>query len=224
MSAPLSRHISAKAAPALCLQDGITLPLARVHEACGPARRSFALWLAGQTRGPILWIAPSWESERPNPDGMAALADPGRILFVTPDRTPDLLWCAEEALRAGAVTLVVTDLPGIPPLTPVRRLHLAAEAGAARAGTPPLGLLLTPGAGGARGAETRWHMVPAHRPGTLCWHLERRRARMQPPAAWTVTRRGGAFALAPAPLSSGDPPPAQTRHQSVEKTQAAPAR
>jgi len=173
--------------PSLTLHGDIALPLARVHEVCGPSRRTFAMWLAGQTRGPILWISPLWEVNQPNPDGMCAFVDPGRFIFVAPRRGEDLLWCVEEALRAGAVPLVVADLPGAPALTPVRRMHLAAESGS-QMGTAPLGLLLTPGDGGAQGAETRWHMAPEHTGEERRWRLERRRARTSPPQTWTATQ------------------------------------
>ncbi|TDK48750.1 ImuA family protein [Antarcticimicrobium luteum] len=173
--------------PQLVLRDGIALSRARAHEVCGPARWTFALWLAGHSTGPVLWIAPGWERAALNPDGMAEWADPGRFLFVHPRRAQDLLWCAEEALRAGAAPLVVTELPAPPALTPVRRLHLAAETGAgAERGTAPLGLLLTPGNGGAQGIESRWHMAPAHADAARRWRLERRRARTAPPGAWTL--------------------------------------
>lgn len=178
----LSRR-PARDVPGLCLHPQITLPLARVHEACGPARRSFALWLAGRMQGPVLWISPAWESDQLNPDGMMPFADPARFLFVRPGRADDLLWCMEEALRSGAVPLVIGDLPEAPGLTPVRRMHLAAEQGGAM-GRAPLGLLLTPGEGGAQGIETRWHMAPAHQGTTRRWTLTRRRARALPPVSW----------------------------------------
>ncbi|MFN3824187.1 MAG: hypothetical protein ACK4GW_13155 [Pseudorhodobacter sp.] len=75
----------------------------------------------------------------------------------------------------------------------MRRLHLAAGAGMARRGAAaaPLGLLLTPGEGGAAGVESRWRM--RHCPGG--WHLSQLRARMDPPRDWTL-------ALPPA-LSAG---------------------
>ncbi|MEM8731931.1 MAG: hypothetical protein AAGF79_18620 [Pseudomonadota bacterium] len=174
---------------------GLHLALARVHEACGPARRTFALWLAGQMAGPVIWIAPDWESDRLHPDGMTAFADPSRFLFVTPKRTEDLLWSTEEVLRAGAVSLVVADLPGAPALTPVRRMHLAAEAARDTMGQSPLGLLLTPGQGGAQGVETRWHMAPTHRPAARSWHLTRARARTAPVCQWHVTRHKGQMHL-----------------------------
>lgn len=177
--------------PQLTLAEGIALTRGRVHEVCGPARWSFALWLAGQCSGPVIWIAPGWESAALNPDGMVDWADPGRFLFVQPRRAPDLLWCAEEVLRSGAVPLVVAELPQPPALTPVRRLHLAAEHGA-HPGAAPLGLLLTPGDGGAQGIESRWHMAPAHEAHAQRWHLERRRARTAPPKSWVLGRgRGG---------------------------------
>lgn len=144
------------ARPTLDLAPGLGLTLARTHEACGPARRLFALWLASRMSGPVIWIAPSWEKDRLNPDGMTAFADPARFVFVSPRRAEDLLWTVEETLRSGAVPLVVADLPGAPALTPVRRMHLAAEAARDTAGARPLGLLLTPGDGGAQGVETRW--------------------------------------------------------------------
>ncbi|SPJ31088.1 ImuA family protein [Falsiruegeria mediterranea] len=183
----LKRHTNRRTGPALPLHPEVSLQLARVHEACGPARRSFALWLAGQMQGPVLWIAPAWEADRLNPDGMLDFADPARFLFVHPRRTEDLLWSMEEALRAGAVPLVIADLPAAPALTPVRRMHLAAETGGTL-GKAPLGLLLTPGDGGAQGIESRWHMTPAHRGTQRRWHLERRRARALPPMTWIATQ------------------------------------
>ena len=185
------------ARPGLDLAPGLSLALARVHEACGPARRTFAMWLAGRMRGPVIWITPAWERDRLNPDGMIAFADPGRFLFVAPRRTEDLLWATEEALRAGAVPLVVADLPGAPALTPVRRLHLAAETARDTTGTSPLGLLLTPGEGGAQGVETRWNMAPTHGIGGRSWRLTRVRARTAPLRTWHVTRRRGDMVLTP---------------------------
>ncbi|MGV6850417.1 MAG: ImuA family protein [Marinibacterium sp.] len=198
---PLSGGRSRRARPTHDLAPGIGLPVARMHEACGPARRTLALWLAGRMSGPVLWIVPSWEPDGLNPDGMIAFADPARFLFVTPRRAEDLLWATEEALRAGAVPLVVADLPSAPALTPVRRMHLAAEAGwetARAAGAPaPVGLLLTPGTGGAQGVETRWHMAPAHGPERRAWHLTRVRARTAPVREWQVRWHRGSMVADP---------------------------
>ena len=172
--------------PGLPLVGDLTLPACRVHEFCGPSRRTLALMTARAVEGPVFWIVCHWQCERLHGAGVQRYFNPGRITFVTPKRLEDILWCMEEVLRAGCAPLVVAELPDPPRLTPVRRLHLAAEAGAALRKCKPLGLLLTPGDGGAAGVETRWHLAPRHRQGQTRWLLQRRRARMAPPAAWAL--------------------------------------
>ncbi|PZX16344.1 protein ImuA [Palleronia aestuarii] len=170
----------------IAFAPGLTLAPGRVHEICGPARRSLALRIAARMAGPVLWILPEWSPVRPNPCGFARTLAPGRLVYATPDRREDLLWSMEQGLRSGVVPLVVADLPEPPALTPVRRLHLAAEAGAGTGGAgPPLGLLLTP-EGAAPGVETRWRMAPDHRPGDRGWHLARLRARSAPEGEWRL--------------------------------------
>ena len=171
--------------PQVSICDGIALDYGRTHEACGPARRTFALWLAAATTGPVLWISPAWEVDQLNPDGVMNFACPSRFLFLHARRQDDLLWATEEALRAGQVPLVVTDLPAPPGLKPVRRLHLAAQSGGSH-GPQPLGLLLTPGNGGAAGIESRWHLSPDHRDQRRQWLLQRLRARTLPPCSWRL--------------------------------------
>ena len=167
----------------------IRLDLGRVHECAGRARRSFALMLAAQLSGPILWITPQYETQRPNPDGIRPFLDPARLLFATPQRPVDSLWSMEETLRSGVVPLVVADLNDYPALTPVRRLHLAAETGAKySAKAPPLGVLLTPDKGGAAGVETRWLLQPDSTEEQPGWQLKRLRARRAPPRAWHIAQ------------------------------------
>ncbi len=173
---------------ALTLAEDIAVPLSRLSEACGTARRTFALWLARATKGPVLWITPSWQPDQLHADGICDFTDPGRFIFVHPKRAEDILWCLEEALRAGALPLVVGDLPGLPSLTAVRRMHLAAETGAAEGTHRPIGLILTPGEGGAQGIETRWHMAPTHEANLRRWRLSRLRARTRPPKTWTLAQ------------------------------------
>ncbi|MDJ0629417.1 MAG: hypothetical protein QNJ44_14250 [Rhodobacter sp.] len=193
---PIQHGSRDQAHPALPFLGDLALPLARVHEICGNARRFLALLIASRTRGPVFWIAPAWGAERLNPEAMLRLVGPERIVFVDPVRAEDLLWCMEEVLRSGAVPLVVADIPAPPGLTAVRRLHLAAETGAAEAGTLPLGVLLTPGTGGAQGIETRWHIAGDHgADGRRRWRLDRLRARTAPQKSWRVTSAKGAFRL-----------------------------
>lgn len=180
---------------AVSLAEDISLPLLRAHEACGPARHVFALALAGRMEGPVIWLSPSYTPERLMPDGVVHWMQPGRLTFAAAHRPLDLLWGVEEVLRSGAVPLVVAELPEPPPLTPVRRMHLAAEEGA-KHGVKPLALLLTPGDGGAQGVESRWKLSP--RPGWVtpgkrpAWLLERLRARLDPPRSWRMEKvKGG---------------------------------
>jgi len=182
------------AGPRLSFLDGLDLALARTHEFCGPARRTLALIVAGRTQGPVIWIMPDWARDRLHGAGVVELLDPGRLILVSPRRAEDLLWSMEEGLRAGCAPLVVCELPDIPGLTPVRRLHLAAETGQREQGGAPLGLLLIAGNGGAPGIESRWHMAQI----AGGWRLERRRARTQPPMAWNIQRRDGKFMKTPA--------------------------
>ncbi len=165
----------------------LTLARARVHEICGNARRTLTMTIAGTLTGPVFWITPGWLPERLNPDGMAGFASPGRFTFLTVRRPEDVLWSMEEILRSGAVPLVVSDIPAPPALTPVRRLHLAAETGATEGAHAPIGLLLTPGDGGAQGVESRWRMAADHDPEAPGWALTRLRARTAPVKSWRVT-------------------------------------
>ncbi|WP_299146291.1 hypothetical protein [uncultured Tateyamaria sp.] len=168
--------------------DQHRLALGRVHEACGPARHRLALWLAAQSTGAVVWITLDWSRDQISACGMMSFVDPARLILVQPDRADDVLWSMEEALRSGTVSLVVADLPGLPALTPVRRMHLAAEYGGTGKGDAPLGLLLTPGMGGAQGVESRWHLAPDHQGTPGAWTLTRLRARTAPQHAWHVTR------------------------------------
>lgn len=203
-SLDISRH-GARARPSVPFLGALRLDRGRVHEFCGPARRTLALMAArgkgGAAGGPVLWISPGWMAERLNPEGVLPFIAPGRLIFVLPRRPEDLLWVMEEALRSAAVPLVVADLPAPPGLTPVRRLQLAAEAGAASGSgvdgrLAPLGLILTPGDGGAQGVESRWHLAPGHAATATNWQLQRLRARMEPPRQWALHQGPGGLHLA----------------------------
>jgi len=173
----------------------LSLSRSRVHEFCGNARRTLAMILANRMDGPVFWIAPGWATERLNPEAVIRFINPGRLVFMTPRRPEDLLWTMEEVLRSGAVPLVVADIPAPPALTPIRRLHLAAQTGASEGSVHPLGLLLTPGDGGAQGVESRWHMAGAHQQDQQGWSLTRLRARTAPQKTWQVTSQGRIFGL-----------------------------
>jgi protein ImuA len=199
MTIPLLSPPGSRDRPVQTLLGPLALARGRVHEGCGPARAMLAVLLLRASAGPVIWVHPGWQAERLFPDGLSAHADPGRIVFASARRPEDLLWAAEEALRSGAAPLVVAELAAPPALTPVRRLQLAAEAGAeaaAHAGrAAPLGLLLTPEDGGAAGVDSRWHLAPRHGPRQRAWQLTRLRARGLPPQAWQVAEAQGRLTL-----------------------------
>lgn len=177
-------------APQITLGDPeIALRLGRVHELCGQARHTLAATIAAQLGGPVVWITQHAATEFLCPDAIAGHITPGHILFVTPAKRDMLLWAMEEALRDGHAPVVVADLTAPPAMVPIRRLHLAAEAGCGAGICRPLALLLTPGQGGAPGIETRWSLDPAHHHGAGHWTLSRLRARMAPPRDWLMTIR-----------------------------------
>lgn len=191
MNAPAARSMT------LPLGDILTLRSGRTHEFCGPARRLLAVWvMAGLPAGaPVIWVRPGWARDHLHPQGLADWASPEGLITLTPHNDSDALACSEEALRSGAVALVVTELAAPPALTPLRRLHLANEAGLARRRTHDraatlLGLVLTPEQGGAPGVESRWHLAPCPAtdapPLRPAWRLERLRARMAPHACWQI--------------------------------------
>lgn len=170
--------------PAIVLARDMALRPGRVHEGCGRARRVLAAMVAGAVAGPVIWAQPRHEAEQLMPAGLQAFFDPARLILVRARTAADLLWTLEEALRSGAVGLAVAELAQPPGLTPVRRLHLAAEAGGGRAA----GLLLTPGRGGAPGVESRWHLAPEPEGG---WLARRLRARLAPELHLRVFRGTG---------------------------------
>ncbi len=190
--------------PMLTLAGEVAFARGRVHEICGPARRTLAVMAAGRAvamaGGDVVWAAPAWCRETLYPPAMGRYLAPERILLAACPRAIDLLWTAEEVLRSGAAAAVVVELGELPGLTALRRLQLAAEAGGGRV----TGFLLTPGQGGAPGVESRWHIAPtpAARPDGIAfdaagWRLHRLRARMAPEAAFALTWGGGGPAAHP---------------------------
>ena len=176
----------------------------RVHAVAGPGRRAFAAALAGRLSGAVLWVQESRTPDRLCPPGLAALLDPARLILVTPIGGKAVLQVLEEALRSGAVPLVIGELDRSPDLTAGRRLQLAAGTGGGR------GLVLVPdGNTRASAVETRWQCRPlaADRAGSApqLWELvKNKRGR---PDSWRVDGRDGVFRVLP-PEEAQPPGPA----------------
>jgi protein ImuA len=204
-----------EAVPApLTVVGPMTLARGRLHEVTGPSRRVLAALAVGaaQAEGPVLWLRPAWRSERLCPQGLLPMADPAALILADCPRAEDVPWAAEEALRSGAVALVVAELAEAPDLRQVRRLHLAAAEGLARsaaagAARAALGLALMSEVVESRiaGIETRWRLAPlpperASAPaaeGRTVWRLDRLRARGKPDAAWRLEGPPGTPSVAP---------------------------
>lgn len=140
--------------PAKTLHDSFPLRSARAHEVCGAGAHVFASIVCGISNGSALWITPAHQQEQVNPDGVAQFCKPDQIIYASGKTQTDVLWMAEEALRSGAVKVVVAQLTKPVDLTAGRRLQLAAEAG------KTLGLFQIPEGMGSNAAETRWHCSP----------------------------------------------------------------
>jgi protein ImuA len=157
------------------------------------ARRVFALLLgvrrlaALKRAGPILWTLPLNEVHEAGAlysHGLRALGlDPDRLIIVTPRKSRDVLWILEEALRSGAVSMVVGEVAAAS-MTASRRLSLAA----AEAGCPCV-LVSPPGSIPAAAVATRWRVAPrssgddpldAAAPGARCFAIALERCRSRP--------------------------------------------
>lgn len=130
------------------------LRAARAHEVCGPGSVFFALAQCAQSTGTVLWVREGWKADTLNPTGFGFMLDPQRLLLANvPDQT-DGLAITEEALRSGALDLVIIELDKPVSFTAGRRLQLAAKTGKTTA------LMLIPEGMGNNAAETRWHCAP----------------------------------------------------------------
>ncbi len=127
---------------------------ARVHEASGPSASGFAAIVAAQVSGDIMWVRETWVREVLHPVGLASTFDPERLLVAQTGNQIDSLAVAEEALKDGALALVVIEITRPLDLREGRRLQLAAKAG------NTVGLCLIPEGMGSNAAETRWRAAP----------------------------------------------------------------
>ena len=166
-----------------------------------PAATGFALALAirrlgdAAERRPLLWCRLAREEReygRLYGHGLEALGlSRNRFLTVTLKKPVAVLWTAEEALKSGALSLVISDAdPRHANLTATRRLSLAAHAGKAA------GLLIFSGPHpGPAASHTRWAIAalrsqpPPYEPqapGAPAFTVELLRARSGRPGAWNV--------------------------------------
>ncbi len=126
----------------------------RTHETCGAGALFFTTAVAAQLSGPILWVCEGWKSDHINPAGFSRFFDPHRLILSHSKDQTEMLAVAEEALRSGAVALVIIELSKPLSFLSGRRLQLAAEVG------QTTGICMIPKGMGSNSAETRWHCAP----------------------------------------------------------------
>ncbi|WP_424943827.1 ImuA family protein [Aliiroseovarius crassostreae] len=119
----------------------------------------FAFTLMAQQQGNVIWVRETWDTQQINPTGFADFLDPSRLTICATKDQSQTLAVAEEALRSGAVSLVVMQLNKPIGLTEGRRLQLAARDGKST------GLAIIPEGMGSNAAETRWRCTPVFDPG-----------------------------------------------------------
>jgi protein ImuA len=134
-----------------------------MHEVYGAGATGFAAVIAQALiaqvcTAPVLWVREGWQGDRLHPGGLSAFLDPARLLVARTASQTDSLAVAEEALKDGALALVVMEITAPLDLREGRRLQLAARAG------QTTGLCLIPEGMGSNAAETRWRAAPVFDP------------------------------------------------------------
>ncbi|MBO9476638.1 hypothetical protein J7382_03725 [Shimia sp. R11_0] len=138
--------------------------ISRTHEVCGTGAFVFALALAARLGGNKMWIRGNWDTTHINPTGFADFVEPAALTVCNTKNQSETLAVAEEALRSGAVSLVVMSLNKPLGLTEGRRLQLAARGGMST------GLAIIPEEMGSNAAETRWRCTPVFSPEDSTLH------------------------------------------------------
>jgi protein ImuA len=128
----------------------------RTHEVWGAGAYVFAFALAAQLGGHTMWVRENWDTTQINPTGFADFVVPTALTVCNTGNQSETLAVAEEALRSGAVSLVVMSLNKPLGLTEGRRLQLASRDGQST------GLAIIPEGMGSNAAETRWHCTPLY--------------------------------------------------------------
>lgn len=118
----------------------------------------FAFALLAQSGGSGVWLRENWDLRQVNPNGFDDFLDPAQLIICNASDQTETLALAEDALRSGAVPLVVMQLNKPLGLTQGRRLQLAARDGNST------GLAIVPDGMGSNAAETRWRCTPVFDP------------------------------------------------------------
>ncbi|MCR9270081.1 MAG: hypothetical protein NXH72_08860 [Hyphomonadaceae bacterium] len=140
----------------LAVGDRIALRKGRIHEVTGPGADVFAAIAASEQDQGILWIGLHRDLTSLCPTGLQAYLKVEDLILVEAVSRGELLWAADQALRADGGFCVILEMPDLLSLKESRRLQLAAEQGGG------LGLILLRGGVSTSAAQTRWDCAPVH--------------------------------------------------------------
>ena len=132
-----------------------TLEWGRTHEVTGWGADRFALGVLNAAHHlvsphPPVWVGRSRDVYTLRPEALGAFIPPASLTLVDAGRRADILWAAEQVLRAPAQTVCVVQLSQGPNLAESRRLQVASEAGRS------MGLILIAGRAHSSTCQTRW--------------------------------------------------------------------
>ena len=170
-------------APATLSVGGrVALRQGRIHEVRGPGADMFAILAAAEQACTIIWIGLYRDIVSLCPTGLQAYLNVDDIIVVEAVSRGELLWAADQALRAQGGFCVILEMPDLLSLKESRRLQLAAEQGGG------IGLLLLRGGVATSAAQTRWTCAPsmAERPA---WDWQCEKGKSGESGAWRVTYR-----------------------------------
>lgn len=196
--------VNKKLGPIASAFPGGSFPLGAVHEFLCNGHETTAStvgFLGGllssviENDGAIVWASASRFIFPPGLSGYGI--KPDRFIFIDLNKTRDVLWTMEEALKCSAVMAVVGELTDLN-FTTSRRLQLAVEQ------SKVTGFVLRSRNPGTTACVSRWRVtpLPSHTvdniPGVGIpqWKVELMRIRNGRPGAWDIRWEDGRFTLA----------------------------
>lgn len=157
----------------------------RIHEAYGPGADMFAVrGIADQACG-TFWIGLYRDIQTLNPAGLQTYLDIDDLIIVEAVSRGELLWAADQALRADGGFCVILEMPDMLSLKESRRLQLAAEQGGG------MGLIILRGGVSTSAAQTRWQCAPIAAGNTPAWDWHCEKGKNGETGAWRVTSQRG---------------------------------
>lgn len=183
----------------LAVGNRIALRKGRIHEVAGAGADVFAAIAAAEQEQGILWIGLYRDIVSLCPTGLQAYLGIEDLIIVEAVSRGELLWAADQALRADGGFCVILEMPDMLSLKESRRLQLAAEQGGG------LGLILLRGGIGTSAAQTRWDCAPVHA-DMPAWDWACVKGKSGESGTWRVTCQGGQNATDTLHMAPAAPP------------------